>query len=179
MAYLAVAKLCGINDPEELDKFCKEAEKQEKTLRNESNCPCLQFLSDIGQARIISRAIRAAMPGTSNAIFILNTKLQQDTVGVVPYSGIPNLCKQLGLDPQDPLKWASEKSTTSFPCIVYYQRPDKKTVAMQFRLPFVNMANVNRLIQSTGVTEEGAIMKELLETFAASELLLKKTTSSS
>lgn len=168
---LAIAKLCGINEPEILDKL-EMSQSQNKYQQDKPSCPILQFLTDLSQARLIARAVRGAMPGTDNVMLILNTKLQSDTVGVVPYMKISSVCQQLGLDPHDALKWAAAKSNVYFPCIVCYERSDKKHVAMQFRLPYVDMNVVQELVHETGVTEEGAIMKELLERFTSSELLV-------
>lgn len=176
---LATAKLCGINDPELLDKFNAEFEKlhapfKDKENQNSSKCPMLQFLSDIKQARLISRMVKSAMPGTDNLLVLLNTKLQPEVVGVIPYAKINNICQQIGLSPADPLMWAAEKSTVYFPCLVFYERTeDKKCVAMQFRLPYIDMTVVEDLVKRTGVTEEGAIMKELLERFIHCDLFMR------
>lgn len=165
---LAVAKLCGINEP----KVLVAEENGHGTNDGTNNCPILQFLRDIKQARLIARMVKSAMPGTNNALFIVNTKQQPDIVGVIPYEKISALSEQLGLSPAYPLRWAAEKSTVYFPCIVYYQpTEDKKCVAMQFRLPYIDMTVVEQLTRATGVTEDGAIMKELLERFIHSDLL--------
>jgi hypothetical protein len=127
-----------------------QARKQKQPMTKEQQFKVLgpflfEFLTHETYFPMIRLALLNWVPGSDSVILFVDTPEQKFVTSMIEYEKIGKYCEKIGIDASDVMKWAADRSTTLFPCIM--QCDDTKSgclITASFRLPAVDIESIRK-----------------------------------